>query len=139
MSPTELPVLDAEGLKTLCEPPSVLAGCEHCQGLHCPGWESIPGGYDTRQLHPVGTLRKDPFEEPTLDEKLPAGTHTWSADAPIAIDCAPYNRSSVWVCRHCRKPGAGRCIAGGRRWLGRGRGTQWAGLRLLHQIGRAHV
>lgn len=104
MNPTDLPVLDTEGLKALCEPPLVLAGCEHCQGLHCPGWESIPGGYDTRQLCPVGTLRKDPLEEPTLDEQLPPGTHTWSADAPIAIDYAPYNQSSVWVCGHCRKP-----------------------------------
>lgn len=104
MSPTDLPVLDADCLKTLCEPPSVLAGCAHCQGLRCPGWESIPGGYDTRQLCPVGTLRKDLQEEPTLDEMLPPGTTVWSADAPIAIDHAPYNRSSVWLCRHCRKP-----------------------------------
>ena len=27
-----------------------------------------------------------------------------AADAPIAIDYAPYNRSGVWICRHCHKP-----------------------------------
>ena len=59
--PDELPVLDAAALKALCEPASVLAGCENCRGLNCPGWESVPGGYDTRQLSQVGTLRKDPF------------------------------------------------------------------------------
>jgi len=102
--PYELPVLDAAALKALCEPASVLAGCEHCRGLNCPGWESVPGGYDTSQLSQVGTLRKDPFVEPTLDEQLPPGTTAWSADAPIAIDYAPYNRCGVWICRHCHKP-----------------------------------
>lgn len=104
MTAPSCPVLSAETLKALCVPPSVLEGCPHCVGLNCPGWESIPGGFDTRELLKVGTLRLDPFEEPTLEERLPPGMSGWSAEAPIAVDFAPCNRADVWLCRSCRKP-----------------------------------
>jgi hypothetical protein len=53
----------------------------------------------------LGTLLKDPYDEPTFTEYHPAGTNYWSSDAPIAVQHFPYNRCSVWqciVCERCR-------------------------------------
>jgi hypothetical protein len=52
----------------------------------------------------AGTLAGDPYDDPTFAEYHPAGTHYWSADAPIAMRHFPYNRCSVLQCREC-----GRC------------------------------
>lgn len=80
------------------------ASCPHCQALVCPGWESIPGGFDTGRLQRVGSLRDAHDEDPTLEEYHPAGTSGWSADAPIALGWFPYNRCDVWQCASCARP-----------------------------------
>ncbi len=99
----DLPRLDAPALAALAaarpETP-----CEACTGLHCPGWESLPGGFDAKALEPLATLRDPDDPEPTVAEHHPAGTHGWSADAPIAPGWFPYNRCEVWACRACGRP-----------------------------------
>ena len=79
-----------------------VAACDDCAALVCPGWESMPGGFDASRLEALGTLVGDE-EEPTLQEHHPQGTHGWSAQAPIAPAFFPYNRCGVWQCRTCRR------------------------------------
>ncbi|MEO5669162.1 MAG: hypothetical protein ABIR26_00595 [Ramlibacter sp.] len=78
--------------------------CGDCAALVCPGWESLPASFDTGQLRCIGTLRDASDEDPTVVEYHPAGTHGWSADAPIAPAWFPYNRCDVWKCTGCRRP-----------------------------------
>ena len=83
-----------------------LEGCERCAELKCPGWESLPGGFDDRGLRVVGTLRAPPAdpdhaEEPTWAEHHPQGTRTDSPRAPIALGYHPYNRSDLCACVGC--------------------------------------
>ena len=70
----------------------------------CPGWESVPSTFDLSSLQRVGTLRSDDAEETTVLEHHPRGTHSWSADAPIAPAFFPYNRCDVWTCGTCARP-----------------------------------
>lgn len=101
---TELPRLDAAALRALARDHHGHAPCPRCTGLVCPGWESIPGGYEKEGLRAVGTLRDPADEDPSLAEYHPAGTHAWSPDAPIAPGFFPYNRCTVWQCTGCGRP-----------------------------------
>jgi hypothetical protein len=76
-----------------------------CSNASFAGWESLPLSFPEAQLREIGTLRGDPYDEPTFAEFHPAGTTYWSKDAPIAIKHFPYNRCSVWSCKEC-----GRCF-----------------------------
>jgi hypothetical protein len=49
----------------------------------------------------VGTLREDPYADPTHAEYRTKGTSYWSADAPIAPHYFPYNRCGVEQCMLC--------------------------------------
>lgn len=104
MKDIALPVLDTPALERLARQPRTRARCDACAALVCPGWESVPGGFDEKALRRVGTLRRPDEEDPTLAEYHPAGTHTWSADAPIAPAFHPYNRCEVWQCAQCALP-----------------------------------
>lgn len=99
---TQLPLLSASGLRELGRH----AGkpCPACTALACPGWEAWPATFDEKRLEPVGTLRDAAIEEPTLEEHHPAGTRSWSPEAPVAPLFFPYNRCDVWVCKACRRP-----------------------------------
>ncbi|MGZ5178982.1 MAG: hypothetical protein ACXWC6_10500 [Ramlibacter sp.] len=98
---TALPRLDAGELKRLAAQRSGPARCPACGGLQCRGWETLPGGFDTGGLQRIGTLRDPDADEPTLEEYHPAGTRTWSPDAPIAPAFHPANKSDVWRCGTC--------------------------------------
>lgn len=98
-----LPLLDAHALRTLALTHAGPA-CPHCAALACPGWESVPGGFDRDRLRAVGTLRQPGDEDPTLQEFHPEGTHGWSPDAPVATAYFPYNRCTVWQCTGCGRP-----------------------------------
>jgi hypothetical protein len=98
---TQLQLLTAEDLTTLGLP--VLPPCAECRELHCPGWESVRGGSNVSRLQKAGTLRDPANEDPTVEEHHPGGTHSWSADAPIAPAWFPYNRCDVWRCTQCGK------------------------------------
>jgi hypothetical protein len=94
------PLLNAAELQRLAQG-APREACPACAALVCPGWESLPGGFDENNLRRVATLRRPGDEDPTLQEYHPAGTHAWSADAPIAPRFFPYNRCDVWQCAAC--------------------------------------
>jgi hypothetical protein len=103
LNPT-VPLLSAPQLVELGRRTSDATECGVCAALVCPGWESMPGGFDARSLQCIGTLRVASEEEPTLDEHLPEGVHGWSAQAPIDPRYFPYNRCDVWKCTACERP-----------------------------------
>lgn len=102
MSEASPPLMGADDLRRLARG-STGAKCAACAALVCPGWESVPGSFDGKSLRRVGTLRRPDDEDPTLQEYHPAGTHAWSADAPIAPAFFPYNRCDVWQCVACAR------------------------------------
>ncbi len=79
------------------------AACPACDALACPGWEALPAGFARGVLERVGTLRDPALDDPTVAEHHPAGTHVWSADAPIAPGWFPYNRCDAWRCQACAR------------------------------------
>jgi hypothetical protein len=103
MSTPSVPLLNADELIALGRQADASRSCSQCGELVCPGWESMPGSFDRRQLQCVGTLRREDDPEPTLQEHHRRGTHAWSADAPIAPAFHPYNRCDVWQCAVCRR------------------------------------
>lgn len=110
MNAASPPLLSADELMRLALQADRRQPCPACAALVCPGWESLPAGYDTSGLDCVGTLvqpagsgRLDDNGEPTLSEYHPHGSHSWSADAPIAPGWFPYNRCDVWRCRRCAR------------------------------------
>ena len=74
--------------------------CAECQTLNCEGWESIPGGYETKILEYIATLRSEDSAE-CWEEYHPNGTDLWSKTAPIAPQFHPYNKSDVYQCKNC--------------------------------------
>jgi hypothetical protein len=79
------------------------ASCTACEALVCPGWERWPDGFARDVLEGVGTLRDPAQDETSVAEYHPAGTRSWSADAPIAPAWFPYNRCDAWRCRTCAR------------------------------------
>ncbi len=72
-----------------------------CHSVSLAGWESFPLSLELDQFETVGTLRDDPFVEPTFDEYHPAGTRYADVSAPIAPRYFPYNRCDVTRCTLC--------------------------------------
>jgi hypothetical protein len=97
------PLLTAADLRRIGAERRAAGRCPACGGLHCPGWEALPGGFDAGVLRQVGTLRDPDVDEPTVEELHPAGTDVWSAQAPIAPRFHPYNKSDVWQCANCSR------------------------------------
>ena len=103
MTTTAVPHLSAQELIALAAAarPGV---CRACAALVGTGWDSLPATFDVAVLQRVGTLRRAGEDEPMLSEHHPRGTHSWSADAPIALAFFPYNRCDVWACKACALP-----------------------------------
>jgi hypothetical protein len=101
MSP--LPLLRARDLRRLAAERHGSDRCPACGGLQCKGWEALPGGFDAAVLERVGTLRDPQVEDPTVEEYHPAGTDTWSPEAPIAPAFHPFNKSDAWRCTSCHR------------------------------------
>lgn len=97
------PFLDTDALLGVAHAGDGAGPCSPCAALVCPGWESMPGGFDREALHCVDTLRRAGDEEPTLEESHPDGTRTASDRAPIAPAFFPYNRCTVWQCGACQR------------------------------------
>ena len=97
------PLLGTTDLRRLAGERRADGRCPACGGLRCKGWEALPGGFDAAVLQRIGTLRDPCVDEPTVDEYHPAGTDTWSPDAPIAPAFHPFNRSDVWRCGTCAR------------------------------------
>jgi len=94
--------LDTSQLLQIAQSPQTQSECESCAPLSCKGWESMPSGFDSEILIPVGTLRIEGAQE-SWDEHHPDGTNQWSADAPISAAHYPYNRSDVFECKLCKR------------------------------------
>jgi hypothetical protein len=92
--------LNAASLRTRAEQAPAGPGCTTCGALSCPGWESLPAGFSSRDLRVLDTLRSD-ADERSWAEYHPAGTRLESADAPIAPGWHPYNRADLCACRAC--------------------------------------
>ena len=103
MSDENLPVLDAPALRALAQAQAG-PGCPSCAAIRAPGWEALPGTFDQERLRKVATLRRSGEDDPTLEEYHPAGTRSWSPEAPIAPRSFPYNRCDVWQCLSCGRP-----------------------------------
>jgi hypothetical protein len=104
MTDTSPRLLVADDLRRLTRSNPAGTRCPDCSALACPGWESLPGGFDAKKLRRIGTLRAPDCEDPTLEEHHPGGTHAWSPDAPIAPAFFPYNRCDAWQCVTCARP-----------------------------------
>ena len=98
--PSALPLFTADQLRNLAAFSSA-TGCKACRALKYPGWEALSAAADTSMLAKVGTLRDPGVEDPTLEERRPAGMDTWSPKAPIDPAWFPYNRCDVWQCVQC--------------------------------------
>ena len=98
-----LPLLDAARLRELAAQHRSGGRCPGCGGLQCRGWAALPGGFDASGLRRVGTLRDPGLHEQTVEEYHPAGTRSWSPDAPIAPAFHPANKSDVWQCTACAR------------------------------------
>ena len=103
MSDENLPVLDTDALRALARQKAG-NGCPACAAIRAPGWEALPGSFDAARLRKVATLRRPGDDDPTLEEYHPAGTRSWSPDAPIAAAFFPYNRCEIWECASCGRP-----------------------------------
>jgi hypothetical protein len=64
-------------------------------------WSRVPADFPQAQMREVGTLRGDPYADPTHAEYRANGSSYWSADAPIAPHYFPYNRCSIEQCTVC--------------------------------------
>lgn len=100
-----LPFLGAAELRQLAAQAASTVPCPVCAAIASAGWESIPGSFERKALHRVGTLRPPAIDgaDATLQEHHPAGTNAWSVDAPIAPAYFPYNRCDVWQCTACAR------------------------------------
>ena len=103
MSDDTVSVLDTAALRALAQAQAG-PGCAACAAIRAPGWEALPGSFDAAVLRKVATLRQPGVEDPTLEEFHPAGTRSWSPDAPITPGFFPYNRCDVWQCASCTRP-----------------------------------
>ena len=97
---TKLSALD---IVRIASETSAVAHCDACKSLICPGWESLPGSFPEASLRCIGTRWTPDEVEPTLAEYHRDGTRYWSAEAPIALEFHPYNRSELWSCRTCSR------------------------------------
>jgi hypothetical protein len=96
-------IISYEGLLALARHTAAMTRECPCGLAACAGWERIEVSFPEKQMRVLGTLLKDPYDEPSFTEHHPAGTNYWSGDAPIAVRHFPYNRCSVWQCTVCER------------------------------------
>lgn len=99
-----LPLLDHAALYALAQRSAAVDTVCSCAAHALSSWCSIPLSFPEAQLDLIGTLRADPFTEPSFAEYHPQGTRYDAADAPVAPRYFPYNRCDVAACVRC-----GRC------------------------------
>ena len=95
-------VSDSAQLKALAEQYQRNQACPTCKPLVCPGWESMPSGFQRTLLEKIASLRPV-GAEPTLEEFHPDKTNRWSEDAPIAMQYHPYNLCDLYRCTGCSR------------------------------------
>jgi len=95
--------LNADQLKALADVSQAITQSCTCAIDSYREWTRVPPEFPEQQMHTIGTLVDDPYQEATWDEYHPAHTNYWSAEAPIAIHYFPYNRCVVWQCKVCKR------------------------------------
>ena len=93
--------LDFDALIKLAHESASVVGACACAIDGYREWTRVPAEFPTNLMRTVGSLRDDPYVEPTFAEYHRAGTGYWSADAPIAPRYYPFNRCTVQQCGHC--------------------------------------
>ena len=96
--------LDYAALARLAQASGTVTAPCSCLDVALAAWEKVPLGLVQDRFQTVGTLRDDPYGDPTFAEYHPAGTRYDSDDAPIAPRYYPFNRCTVAQCKLC-----GRC------------------------------
>jgi hypothetical protein len=97
-------LLDFATLTQLAQASAAITTPCSCTAVPLTAWQAVPLSLAPNSLEDVGTLMRDPYDEPTFAEYHPAGTRYHSDDAPVAPRFYPYNRCTVARCRDC-----GRC------------------------------
>lgn len=97
-------ILDFAALTQLARASGTVTPPCNCTAVSLASWQTVPLSLAPGRLEDVGTLMRDPYDDPTFTEYHPAGTRYHSIDAPIAPQFYPYNRCTVARCRDC-----GRC------------------------------
>lgn len=81
---------------------AITTPCSCCR-VPLDAWQRLPATLELERFEEVGTLREDPYEEPTFAEYHPQGTTYDSVDAPIAPRYYPANLSQVSRCMNCSR------------------------------------
>lgn len=98
-----MPTLDFAQLMNLAHASSAVTAPCSCTAVSLAAWQALPLTLELDRFEVVGTLRADPYDEPTFVEYHPAGTRYESADAPIAPRYYPFNRCTVARCTICTR------------------------------------
>ena len=97
------PIASAEELRALLATAPQATACQCALGP-CEGWESLAEyRWEAGHMQLCGTLRDPAIDEPTLEEKHPAGTRYDDPAAPIALKFFPYNQCDIWHCQRCER------------------------------------
>ncbi len=96
-------IASADELRALLASAPPATACRCALGS-CPGWESLAEyRWEASQMQLCGTLRDPAIDEPTLEEKHPAGTRYGDPAAPVALKFFPYNQCELWQCQRCNR------------------------------------
>ena len=93
--------IDFSALSALAAASALVTKKCSCCSVPLDAWQRLPTSLQLDRFEEVGTLRADPYEEPTFAEYHPQGTCYDSADAPIAPRFYPANLSQVARCLDC--------------------------------------
>lgn len=93
--------IDFPALSTLAAASAGVTQKCSCCAVPLDAWQRLPTSLELDRFEEIGTLREDPYEEPTFAEFHPHGTRYDSADAPIAPRYYPANLSQVARCLDC--------------------------------------
>ncbi|WP_347883993.1 hypothetical protein [Pseudomonas aestiva] len=96
-------LIDVATLERLAASAAAITRDCRCLRRDLAGWAAWPVGYRETEFAQIGTLARYEPEDAIIAEYHPAGTHYWSADAPIALRFYPYNQSTVWRCLGCER------------------------------------
>ena len=93
--------IDFPALSALAAASALVTKKCSCCTVPLDAWQRLPTSLELDRFEEIGTLREDPYEEPTFAEYHPQGTRYDSVDAPIAPRYYPANLSQVARCLDC--------------------------------------
>ena len=81
--------IDFPALSALAAASALVTKKCSCCTVPLDAWQRLPTSLELDRFEEIGTLREDPYEEPTFAEYHPHGTRYDSIDAPIARATIP--------------------------------------------------